>query len=81
MLHEGSWVNSVAFRPDGGAFAVGDTSGDAEVLRQDLWSPNFNSLTHVLCDDVGRNMTIAEWAANVPDQPYRETCPGYPAGG
>jgi hypothetical protein len=73
-------VYSVAFSPKRQMLAAGEASGDAKVLHQSLWDPNFDSLMRLLCDEVGRNMTNTEWAANVPDQPYQKTCPAYPAG-
>jgi WD40 repeat protein len=79
-LPQGSPVYSVAFSPKRQTLAVGDASGDAKVLRESLWDPNFGSLMGLLCGEVGRNMTNTEWAANVPGQPYQKTCLAYPAG-
>jgi WD40 repeat protein len=74
-LSEGSTVNSVAFSPNGQTLAVGVNSGTTELVDERIWNWNLTSLKHLLCSEVGMNMTKAQWFANVPDQPYQKTCP------
>ena len=61
-------------RPDGRAVAV---NGDFGVVE---WTLDPKLLAVAACDVAGRNMTHTEWATYMPDQPYRRTCPDYPAG-
>jgi WD40 repeat protein len=74
-LSEGSTVNSVAFSPNGHTLAVGDNSGTIVLVDERVWNWNFTSLKHLLCGEVGTNMTKAQWLANVPEQPFQKTCP------
>jgi hypothetical protein len=61
-------------RPDGKAVAVNGEYGVAE------WTLEPDRLADAACAIAGRNLTRAEWATYLPDQPYSRTCPGYPAG-
>jgi len=79
IVNEGNQVTSLAFSPDGRSLAVGDADSVVGVIPVSLWS-NFDSLNRLLCDEVQSNMTVAQWNANVSDQPYQKTCPTYPAG-
>ena len=77
-LAEGSPVYSVAFSPDGQTLAVGDLNGDVALLRQSLWNLTGGFLSRLICGEVRRNMTQAQWTANAPGQPYQKTCSAYP---
>jgi hypothetical protein len=61
-------------RPDGAAVAVNGPFGVLE------WTLDPEALAAAACELAGRNLTRAEWATYLPDQPYRRTCPDYPAG-
>jgi WD40 repeat protein len=61
-------------RPDGLAVAVNTEQGVAE------WTLVPKQLAAAACELAGRNLTRAEWATYLPDQPYHRSCPDYPAG-
>jgi hypothetical protein len=61
-------------RPDGKAVAVNGRLGVAE------WTLEPARLATGACTLAGRNLTRAEWATYLGDEPYRRTCPEYPAG-
>ena len=44
------------------------------------WDPSPDAWEAHACKVVGRNFTQAEWGELFPDQEYRVTCPGFPAG-
>jgi dipeptidyl aminopeptidase/acylaminoacyl peptidase len=77
-LAEGSEVASVAFSPDGNTLAAGDASGDVVLHRQSFSNLTYGFFARLICGEVRKNMTTAQWTANAPGQPYRETCPSYP---
>ena len=45
-----------------------------------LWSADPAEWEGTACRIAGRNLTKAEWAQYLPSQPYRVTCPQWPAG-
>jgi WD40 repeat protein/DNA-binding SARP family transcriptional activator len=53
---------------------VDDTGGILE------WDPRPDRWEAYACSVAGRNLTKAEWAEFVPGEPYRVTCPDFPAG-
>jgi hypothetical protein len=61
-------------RPDGKAVAVNTEQGVTE------WTLEPERLAAAACGVAGRNLTRAEWATYLPDEPYRRSCPAYPAG-
>jgi DNA-binding SARP family transcriptional activator/outer membrane protein assembly factor BamB len=61
-------------RPDGQAVAVNERLGVVE------WSLDPREMAHAACRLAGRNLTRSEWSTYMMDQPYRRTCPEYPAG-
>jgi TIR domain/AAA ATPase domain/WD domain, G-beta repeat len=76
-LAEGSPVNSVAFSRDGRTLAVGDLNGNVALLRRSLLNLTGSFLSRLICGEVRRNMTQAQWTANAPGQAYEKTCPAY----
>jgi WD domain, G-beta repeat len=77
-LAEGSPVKSVAFSRNGQTLAIGDLNGNVVALRQGLSDLTGSFLSRLICGEVRRNMTQAQWTANAPGQPYQKTCPAYP---
>jgi len=65
----------VAFSPDGKTLV---SSGWEGTLR--IWDMDTASWRARACAIVGRNMTLAEWARYLPDQPYARTCEQWPKG-
>jgi WD40 repeat protein len=59
----------------GTRIVVGATNGNATVLDLDA-----GSWQRTACQLAGRNLTRAEWALYLPDQPYHATCAQWPAG-
>jgi WD40 repeat protein len=45
-----------------------------------LWTVDPASWIRTACGIASRNLTRTEWQQYLPDQPYRVTCPGWPAG-
>ena len=79
-LPEGGPVYRVAFSSSGQMLAIGDLNGSVALLRQKLWNLTGGFLSRLICREVRRNMTQAQWAANAPGQPYQKTCSAYPYG-
>ena len=77
-LTEGSTVNTLAFSPDSQTLAIGDLNGNVTLLRQGVWNLTGGRLLPLICGEVRRNMTRAEWAVNAPGQAYQKTCPAFP---
>jgi WD40 repeat protein len=77
-LAEGGPVYTVAFSPNGQTLAIGGLNGDVALLRQSLWNLTDGFLSRLICDEVRRNMTQAQWTANAPGQLYQKTCSAYP---
>ena len=44
------------------------------------WDPRPDAWEEHACSIAGRNLTNAEWAEWFHDEPYRVTCPNFPAG-
>ena len=61
-------------RPDGRALLTNDRFGVVE------WDLDPEVMVEAACELAGRNLTRAEWATYLGDQPYRRTCPRFPAG-
>jgi WD40 repeat protein len=67
------WVEGW-LRPDGRAIAINYLGGVAE------WTIDFDRAAEAACVFAGRNLTRAEWATYLgAGQPYRRTCPDFPA--
>jgi WD40 repeat protein len=62
----GGSVASPVFSPDGRMLAT--TNSYKSVV---LWDVDARSWVQRLCSIAGRDLTRAEWAASLPDQPYR----------
>ena len=77
-LAEGSPVYSVAFSPNGQTLAIGNLDGNVTLFRESLWNLSGSFLSRLICGEVRRNMTQAQWAANALGQPYQKTCSAYP---
>jgi WD40 repeat protein len=76
-LAEGSPVYSVAFSPNGQTLAIGDLDGNVTLFRRSVWNWAGGFLSRLICGEIRKNMTQAQWAANAPGQPYQKTCPAY----
>ena len=61
-------------RPDGRRLLTNDRLGVVE------WDLDPETMAGAACDLAGRNLSRAEWATYLGDQPYRRTCPQFPAG-
>ncbi len=76
VLDAGPEVDAVAFSPDGTRLAAG---GDDGILR--IWTLSTETLADWICDDVRRNLSLAEWRRYVgEDIEYARTCGNLPAG-
>lgn len=81
-LH-GDAVTAIAFSPDGrlvisagcdeSQFGWKCLNGSAKIW---LWYPD--DLINLACSRLTRNLTHAEWAQYLGDEPYRATCPNLP---
>ena len=65
----------VAFSRDGRTLYSSSLDGTLRAwdVAPDAWRAE-------ACEIVGRNLTQAEWARYLPEEPYRVTCPQWPAG-
>jgi WD40 repeat protein len=73
-------VTGVAFSPDSKLLAssyADETTGDGTII---LWGIDLKSWLKYACEITGRNFTQSEWIQYFPIEPYRITCPQWPAG-
>ncbi len=68
-------VTSVLFSPDGKTLYSSSLDGTIRT-----WDVNPDSWRARACELTRRNLTQAEWAQYLPGEPYRQTCPQWPAG-
>ena len=61
-------------RPDGRALLANGRLGVIE------WDLDPEVMSDAACEVAGRNLTSAEWATYMGDEPYRRSCPQFPAG-
>jgi WD40 repeat protein len=68
----GGFLAWVTFNSDGTTLATGGGDGTAR-----LWDVAFpRDLVSAVCAIVGNNsLTHAQWAADVPSEPFEQTCP------
>ena len=78
ILAEGGPIYTVALSSNGQMLAIGGLNGDVALLRQSLWDLTGGFLSRLVCNEVRRNMTQAQWTANAPGQIYQKTCSAYP---
>ncbi|NIM92139.1 MAG: TIR domain-containing protein [Anaerolineales bacterium] len=69
----GSSIRGLAFSSDGQILASIDAEGPIRI-----WDMDPESWRARACLIANRNMTDAEWAAHLGEEPYRETCPDIP---
>jgi hypothetical protein len=62
-------VTLPSFRPDG-TLTVASFGGELY-----HWDPSLGHAIAFACAAAGRDMTPAEWAAELPGRPYRSVCP------
>ncbi len=77
------WVWSIAFSPDDEQLLAGLQS-TAETLKGieetiHAWPTKIETMSHILCGEISRNMTKEEWDLYVGDDlMYESTCQNYP---
>jgi WD40 repeat protein len=71
----GEGARSVAFTSDGAVLASVGLDG-----RVILWDALPSAWRERACRVANRSLTTAEWREYLEQRPYRETCPGLPAG-
>lgn len=69
-----SAITALAFHPRQLILASGTATG--QIL---LWNVDPASWKELACNRAARNLTAVEWARYFSSQPYRITCPAYPA--
>jgi WD40 repeat protein len=89
-LPGGAYLGTVSMTGPDSAIAVRfgarfeDAAGGGTAIsvtdRVRRWDVDPTSWKNRACDLAGRNLTRAEWARFLGDEPYRQTCPAYPAG-
>jgi WD40 repeat protein len=62
-------VRAIAYSPDGTTVTTG---GDDQTIN--TWNASPNRTVAEICDQLGRNLTHAEWHRYIPDLPYQHTC-------
>lgn len=67
-------VTSLAFHADGEMLASTDINKAVVLWDPILWKSDWSRVAHRLCPILSRNLTRAEWAQFLPDQPYHATC-------
>ncbi len=72
--YDTSAIYDMAFSPDGKTL-VAYNHGPIILLNLDP-----QSWIEKICQRIDRNLTQAEWTQYFPDEPYRVTCPQWPAG-
>jgi WD40 repeat protein/energy-coupling factor transporter ATP-binding protein EcfA2 len=70
----GSAITALAFHPKKLILASGTATGQAL-----LWNVDPSSWKVLACDRAARNLTEGEWIRYFSSQPYRISCPAYPA--
>jgi tetratricopeptide (TPR) repeat protein len=68
-----SYINSVAFSPDGQTVATGSSD---QTIR--LWRVSVEPWATRACRVAGRNLSWDEWQHYLGDRPYQKTCPSLP---
>jgi WD40 repeat protein len=66
-------VRAIAYSPDGTTIISG---GDDQTIN--TWNTNPQRTATQICNQLGRNLTHAEWHQYIPDLPYQPTCPDDP---
>jgi WD40 repeat protein len=66
-------ASGVTLSPDGTRLLIGSERAWELRLDPDRWEDQ-------ACLAAARNLTFAEWSTHLGDEPYRRTCPQYPAG-
>ncbi len=67
-------VSSVDFSPDGQLLVTASRDQTARV-----WIVAVDTLAALACQQVRRNLTLAEWEQYLPGEDYRQTCPNLPS--
>jgi hypothetical protein len=70
----GTWWFTPQFLPDGRVLAG---NGVSNALTH--WHVDPVAWQDSACRAAGRNLTVAEWSEYLPDEPYRPSCPQWPA--